>query len=264
MSDRPVFVYAATYSSTDDAWGDYDILLDLHAEKLVGTYDAAVINKDDKGKVHVHKHEKATQHGAWGGIGWCARRGAVPAIDHRRGGGRRRRRWPWRTLPQGRLPRRREGAQGDAGRGTAALVVIGESSVEEQPQKALTHAEKSVEKEVDADSTVQEGPRGRGEGTGQAGSHRELDPTAAAHVSAPDGGREAARQSNPRGLDSVESRARSGIAPAFVGGAIQKVAVDVAGEHGRPRKRTRRNVRTRLTDPPTAAKRKPSAAVLAD
>ena len=37
-------------------------------EKLVGTYDAAVINKDDNGKVHVHKHEKATQHGAWGGI----------------------------------------------------------------------------------------------------------------------------------------------------------------------------------------------------
>ena len=35
MSDRPVFVYAATYSSTDDAWGDYDILLDLHAQGLV-------------------------------------------------------------------------------------------------------------------------------------------------------------------------------------------------------------------------------------
>ena len=36
--------------------------------------------------------------------------------------------------------------------GTAALVVIGESRVEEQLDKALTHAEKSVEKEVDADS----------------------------------------------------------------------------------------------------------------
>jgi hypothetical protein len=36
--------------------------------------------------------------------------------------------------------------------GDAALVVIGESRVGEQLDKALTHAEKSVEKEVDADS----------------------------------------------------------------------------------------------------------------
>jgi cell division protein FtsI/penicillin-binding protein 2 len=35
--------------------------------------------------------------------------------------------------------------------GEAALVVIGESRVEEQLDKALTHAEKSIEKEVDAD-----------------------------------------------------------------------------------------------------------------
>ena len=36
--------------------------------------------------------------------------------------------------------------------GTASLVVIGESRVGEQLDKALTRAEKSVEKEVDADS----------------------------------------------------------------------------------------------------------------
>ena len=36
--------------------------------------------------------------------------------------------------------------------GTASLVVIGESRVGEQLNKALTHAQKSVEKEVDADS----------------------------------------------------------------------------------------------------------------
>lgn len=68
MSDKPVFIYAATYLNTDDAWLDYDILLELHAEKLVGTYDVAVVNKDEHGKVHVHKHEKPTQHGAWGGL----------------------------------------------------------------------------------------------------------------------------------------------------------------------------------------------------
>ena len=34
MSDRPVFVYAATNSSTDDAWGDYEILLTFTLRSL--------------------------------------------------------------------------------------------------------------------------------------------------------------------------------------------------------------------------------------
>src|ERR1700704_5433070 len=68
MSDRPVFIYAATYAERADAEADYDMLLDLHAAKLVGTYDVAFISKDADGRVHVHKHEKPTQHGAWTGI----------------------------------------------------------------------------------------------------------------------------------------------------------------------------------------------------
>ena len=36
--------------------------------------------------------------------------------------------------------------------GQAALIVIGESRVEEQLDKALTRAEKSIEKEIDADN----------------------------------------------------------------------------------------------------------------
>ena len=153
MSDRPVFIYAATYSSTDFAWGDYDILLDLHAEKLVGTYDAAVINKDDDGKVHVHKHEKATQHGAWGGIAVGALVGvlfppsilgaaAVGGVVGGVGGHFRK--------GLSRSDAKELGETLEAG--TAALVVIGESRVGEQLDKALTHAERSVEKEVDADS----------------------------------------------------------------------------------------------------------------
>jgi uncharacterized membrane protein len=34
---------------------------------IVGTYDAAVITKDPKGKVHVNKDEMATRHGGWEG-----------------------------------------------------------------------------------------------------------------------------------------------------------------------------------------------------
>ena len=69
MADEPVFLYLAAYDSEDDARLDYDALLELHAEGVVGTYDAALVTKDAEGKVHVHKHEKPTQHGAWTGIG---------------------------------------------------------------------------------------------------------------------------------------------------------------------------------------------------
>lgn len=153
MSDRPVFVYAATYSSADDAWADYDILLDLHAEKLVGTYDAAVVNKDRDGKVHVHKHEKATQHGAWGGIAVGALVGALfpPSIVGAAAvggvvgglGGHFR-----KGLSRSDAKELGEMLDG----GEAALVVIGESRVEEQLDKAFTRARRSFEKEVDADS----------------------------------------------------------------------------------------------------------------
>jgi uncharacterized membrane protein len=153
MSDRPVFVYAATYTSPDEAWADYDVLLDLHADKLVGTYDAAVISKDADGKVHVRKHEKPTQHGAWGGIAVGALIGVVaaPAILGAAAVG---------GVVGGLGGHFRKGIhRGDAKElgelladGEAALIVIGESRVEEQLDKALKRAVKSVEKEVDADS----------------------------------------------------------------------------------------------------------------
>jgi uncharacterized membrane protein len=67
MADRPVFLYAAIYDNHTDAEADYVGVAELHAAGAVGTYDAAVIEKED-GKVHVHKTEKPTQHGAWTGI----------------------------------------------------------------------------------------------------------------------------------------------------------------------------------------------------
>jgi uncharacterized membrane protein len=153
MSDNPVFVYAATYASKDDAQADYDILLDLHADALVGTYDVASINKDDKGKVHVHKHEKPTQHGTWGGIAVGALVGiifppallgaaAVGGVVGGVGGHFRK------GLSRGDLKELGDQLLD----GEAALIVIGESRVAEQLDKALTRAQKSIQKEVDADS----------------------------------------------------------------------------------------------------------------
>jgi len=153
MSDRPVFVYAATYAGREDARADYDALLDLHAEKLVGTYDVAMITKDDEGKVHVHKREKPTQHGAWGGIAVGALVGVLfpPSIIGAAAVG---------GVVGGVGGHLRKGmSRGDVtelgellGDGQAALIVIGESRVEEQLDKALTRAEKAIEKQIDADS----------------------------------------------------------------------------------------------------------------
>ena len=88
MADRPVFLFAAVYDDIDDAEADYLTVVDLHAAGLVGTYDSAVIEKVD-GKVHVHKTEKPTQHGAWTGIAVGAVAGILFAVDrrHRLAGG---------------------------------------------------------------------------------------------------------------------------------------------------------------------------------
>jgi uncharacterized membrane protein len=90
MADRPVFLYAAIYDEIADAEADYEAVFDLHAAGAIGTFDSAVIRKDDDGKVRVTKTEKPTQHGAWTGLvrwsGSCshprssAARSSAPAL----------------------------------------------------------------------------------------------------------------------------------------------------------------------------------------
>jgi uncharacterized membrane protein len=152
MSDRPVFIYAATYADPAGARADYDALLELHAAKLVGTYDVALVTKDADEKIHVLKHEKPTQHGAWGGIAVGAAIGvlAAPAVIPAAAVG---------GVIGGLGGHFRKGiSRGDAKElgnlieaGQASLLVIGESRLEEQLDKLLTRAEKSIEKELDVD-----------------------------------------------------------------------------------------------------------------
>ena len=82
MSDRPVFLYAAIYDEIADAEADYEAVFDLHAAGAIGTFDSAVIRKEEDGKVRVTKTEKPTQHGAWTGAGVGALVGILfpPAI----------------------------------------------------------------------------------------------------------------------------------------------------------------------------------------
>ncbi len=153
MSNKPVFIYAATYADAAGAEADYDTLLELHEAKFVGTYDVALVTKDADGKVHVEKHEKPTQHGAWGGLAVGAAVGvlAAPAvIPAALVGG----------VIGGLGGHFRKGiSRGDAKElgdlieaGEATLLVIGESRLEEQLDKVLTRANKTIEKEMDVDA----------------------------------------------------------------------------------------------------------------
>jgi uncharacterized membrane protein len=158
MSDRHVFIYVATYADQADALADYDAMLNLHEIRLVGSYDVAIITKDAEGKVHLEKHEKPTQHGVWGGVlvgalvgvlfppsvVGVATVGGAAAVGGVLGG-----------LGGHFLEGLSRGDAKELGdlleAGQAALVVIGESRVEEELDKVLTRADKSIEKEIDAD-----------------------------------------------------------------------------------------------------------------
>ena len=153
MADRPVFLYAAVYDEIADAETDYEAVFDLHAAGAIGTFDSAVIRKEEDGKVRVTKTEKPTQHGAWTGAGVGALVGIIfpPAIlgsaivgagaggliGHLRGG----------------VSRDDLKELGDAlEEGNAAVIVIGESKIEEQLEKATQRANKLIEKQIDADA----------------------------------------------------------------------------------------------------------------
>ena len=153
MADRPVFLYAAVYDDVADAEADYEAVFDLHAAGAIGTFDSAVIRKDADGKVQVTKTEKPTQHGAWTGAGVGALVGILfpPAligsaivgagagglVGHLRGG-------------VSRDDLKELGDELEAG--SAAVIVLGESKIEEQLEKAVTRANKLIEKQVDADA----------------------------------------------------------------------------------------------------------------
>jgi uncharacterized membrane protein len=153
MADRPVFLYAAIYDEIADAEADYEAVFDLHAAGVIGTFDSAVIRREEDGKVRVTKTEKPTQHGAWTGAGVGALvgilfppsiigtaivgAGAGGLIGHLRSG-----------ITRDDLKDLGEELE----RGDAAVIVLGESKIEEQLEKAVTRANKLIEKQIDADA----------------------------------------------------------------------------------------------------------------
>jgi len=68
MFNNPMFLFAASYTSVNDAQADYDVVKNLYANGHIGSYDSDIISKGFDGKVKVSKTEKPTQHGAWIGL----------------------------------------------------------------------------------------------------------------------------------------------------------------------------------------------------
>jgi uncharacterized membrane protein len=156
-----VFIYVGTYPDEMQARDDYQVVKDLHSLGAVGTYDAALVTKDD-GKVHVNKDEMATRHGAWGGAAVGAAVGILfpPAVIGSAivgaavggvGG------HLWRGMSRADV--RELGEVIDDGQ--AALVVVGETKIEEALDKAALKARKRIAKQLDVrpqdiDKAVQE------------------------------------------------------------------------------------------------------------
>jgi uncharacterized membrane protein len=148
-----VFIYIGTYPSEAVARVDYEVVKDLHAVGAVGTYDAAVVTKDDDGKVHVNKDEMATRHGAWGGAAVGALVGILfpPAIIAATAAGAAIGGVSghlWRGMS--RADCKELGEVIDDGQ--AALVIVGESTIEQAVDKAALKADKQVAKDLDVKS----------------------------------------------------------------------------------------------------------------
>jgi uncharacterized membrane protein len=117
---KPMVVYAATYESVSDAIADLDAVEQLHKDQVIGSFDAAVIDKEN-GKPHVAKRMD---------------RPRIHIIPEWFGGG---------TLPRKELHEVAEQLTA----GEAGLIAVGEPTIEKALDQALTGAAKVVKRTVD-------------------------------------------------------------------------------------------------------------------
>ena len=164
MSNYDTFIlYAAEYGSLADAEADYEAVKALYYElELVDTFDAAVIEKKDDGKVKiVKKHEQPTRKGGWVGAGLGLAAGATLLL------------FPAAAVGAGVLVGATGGGAalgalaGHVARGIsrhdlkevgesldtgdAGLIVIAAVDVEKRIDEVLVRAEKILQKEIKAD-----------------------------------------------------------------------------------------------------------------
>jgi hypothetical protein len=118
---KQMVVYAAAYGAVEAALADLDAIEQLHKDKVIGQYDAAVIDKED-GTPHVAKRMD---------------RPHIRVIPEWFGGG---------TLPRKELHEAAEQLTADE----AGLIAVGEPTIEEALDKALTKTSRVVKRTVEA------------------------------------------------------------------------------------------------------------------
>jgi uncharacterized membrane protein len=118
---KPMVVYAATYASVSAAETDLGAIEQLHKDKVIGEFDAAVIDKED-GKPHVAKRMD---------------RPRIRVIPEWFGGG---------TLPRKELHEVAEQLTADE----AGLIAVGEPTIEKALDSVLKNADKVIKRNVDA------------------------------------------------------------------------------------------------------------------
>ena len=122
MADaNQMLLYAAAYETVDAALADMDAVEQLHKDKMIGKFDAAVIDQQD-GESHIVKRMD---------------RSRMRAIPEMFGGG---------TLPRKELKEAAEALTGNQ----AGLIVVAEPTVEKGLEQALTGAAKVVKRSVNA------------------------------------------------------------------------------------------------------------------
>ena len=119
--NEQLVLYAAAYGTAEAALADLDAVEQLHKTKIIGWYDAAVIDKEN-GKPHVVKRMD---------------RPHIRVIPEWFGGG---------TLPRKELHEAAEQLTANQ----AGLVAVGEPTIEEALDQALTKAARVVKRTVEA------------------------------------------------------------------------------------------------------------------
>jgi uncharacterized membrane protein len=119
--DKNLLLYTAEYDDVNTALGDLQAIEQLHKDELIGSYDAAVIDKEN-GKPHIVKRMD---------------RPRVRVIPEAFGGGQ---------LPRKEL---KDAAQELTAK-QAGLIVVGEPTIDKALDNAITGAAKVVKHSVDA------------------------------------------------------------------------------------------------------------------
>ena len=166
MAIDTLLVVVGVYGSVDDAKADYELVGDLHTEAgLIDAYDAAVIERTDKGKTKiVKKHETPTRVGGVLGGGMGLATGLVVVL------------FPFAAVGGGLLAGTTAGGailgavagHAAAGmsrkdlkeigeqldEGQAGLIVVGVSDMEAKIKSAMKKAQKIEEKQLQADQAA--------------------------------------------------------------------------------------------------------------